>query len=469
MHSSLLTSSMRHGTARCQHRNSPLYLIRAGLSVIQRPRFDLDFASNPASLVNARAECWYGGVPGAQPRRIFPRGLELGDVRWRGDGLLLPWHNWDFLFGNPPWENLGPFLELVAAFAERKRREATRPWALQLLLPLRSHRSYWRWMYTADAWCLLKPVAYDGFTDQIPTPCVWGYWGSDLPRFHQEFHGEQGVVLTRFPQDVNLSPMPRNTVTPSLHDRVHDTERFMLEAFLAKATVDEVEAIFRNLDRCTLQDLFEFIDESMSMSYLCESKVREAFSKMVGGIQVHDLKKDTAKKKGGVTKRKGRNDPTAATRAAAAPKKVDYKGRPKKKKRAAAKKTTASPPKATAAKKKAPKGNVVRSHPSAANRAKAAKAAEPRARAAKMESGATIKTKLSKPEALRNAIVTEIVEGRANPFTCLEVATAMKVSRSTALRALTSLVSGGVIIEKGEGRSKTYLWSDAPDAKKAAA
>ena len=74
-----------------------------------------------------------------------------------------------------------------------------------------------------------------------------------------------------------------------------------------------------------------------------------------------------------------------------------------------------------------------------------------------------------KPAQLDAAIVSQILNGRTTKLTCADVATALNVSPSTALRALKRLVTAGKVSAVGAGRSKAYLSTVGVAAASAAA
>jgi hypothetical protein len=196
---------MTHGEDREQSRNSPRYLLDAGLEAAGTSRYSLDPASNPDALVNARTEVWFGGELGAKPVAI--PGMP---GRLRGDGTVLDWRRYRDIFGNLPWNNLEPFFERAHRTAMWHRSVGTPRWTIQMLVPLRPHRVFWQWVYSANAWCLLRPVAFEGFEEKMAIPCVWIYWGSDVMRFRRTFHRTHGMVLTRIPAFAMLPSMPRD-------------------------------------------------------------------------------------------------------------------------------------------------------------------------------------------------------------------------------------------------------------------
>ena len=429
MHRSLRSSSMRHGKPRRQDRNSPAYLLDAGRQVAGG-RFDLDPASNSRALVDAKHECWYGGRNGAAPKLILKH-CSRGRVRWRGDGLEVFWEDFLKTFGNPPWGNCGAFLKRAYEAATFHRRGSL-DWSIQLLTPLRPHRVYWKWAYTADAWCLLKPVAYEGFEHQMPTPCVWLYWGSDVARFREVFHGFLGVVLTRFPPMANLYDMPRKP-DPG-YELMDFAQGALLEHFIRKSTVDELAAAMRMaLSELTMYEVSRLPEDLplwVSFEYKQYSKVAEATEILLKSATVKSMSKTVSAKK-----------PKKKTK-----KKVATRKRSKKKTTKRVLATTKKATSRTKAVKKAPKKKAKKKAPTNG----VSKSLKTKAPKKERKNGG------GKPEILDMAIEAEILRGRTQTVSCIEVAKAMKVSRSTALRALNRLRDAKKVSEVGDGRRKAY-------------
>lgn len=452
MHRSLRSSSMQHGKPRRQDRNSPLDLISAGLTAAGVERFTLDPASNARSLVNARFECWYGGRPLQIPRIIHPVNVTEPDPKtvWRGDGLEIFWPNFRHIFNNPPWNNSGAFMQKAAETAawhrrfgsptmERRRgRVSAKGWSVQMLVPLRTHRNYWKWAYTADAWCLLNPVTFEGFTEAMPTPCVWLYWGSDVARFRKAFHGKHGVVLTSLPEVSNLFGMKRKA-------SLNDTADKLLDALLKYLPEEQLaEVIVKALPDATMLELLDLPNDIGGSAY---NELHNATDRLLEGFTVGSLASAKKKAPKKVAKKK-----TAKKAAKKTTKKKAAKKAPEKKaaKKAPKRMTLEAHPPKVASKKKAPK--KVASKKKAPKKVASKKAAKPTA----VPKAANSAPAPGGSDKLDMAIVTQLLPGRTTPFRCKDVADTFHVSDSTALRSIRRLLSAGKIASTGDGRSKQY-------------
>lgn len=144
------------------------------------------------------------------------------------------------IFCNPPWEDLEPWLERCAAARDHAEVIA--------LVPLRPHRKSFARAFSADAWCLLPPVAFAGEENAIPVPCVLLYWGRRAEAFCRFFCGGQrwqGMVLTRdawrrnvsrtmkrYPDYRRNAPKTKKKAEPKKpHPAVHALARILKYAF----------------------------------------------------------------------------------------------------------------------------------------------------------------------------------------------------------------------------------------------
>ncbi len=484
MHPSLRSSSMTHGESRQQSRQSPLYLVSAGRDVIGGRRFDLDPASNAQSIVDARFECWYGGKPGRCP---YVRSASSSEriTRYVGDGLLLDWDRHRHIFINPPWGNMAPFIAKAHEFAAAMRAAGETDWSIQMLVPLRPHRNYWAPAYSADAWCLLKPVRFIGFEEQMPTPCAWLYWGSDVKRFRRVFHLKQGVVLTTLPRVSSLTSM-----LPSENDEKEPFAR-LLEIVLRGQLPDMLADVLRSCDDVSVAELMQ----------LCKACEGHPFEDLITKA-TYTVLEDTALGTGAGSNYVLWNEADSGQREKTTSKRAASK---KTAKRTSAKKTSkrsssgASGGKKTASKASAPKASAPKTPPKKKTTPRpslklsdgtVAKSGTKVIRRGTEEVGIVrgiegscakvewsgrdfpvkvIASDLEKAPAaersqakgkvarLLEAIETEILMGRATEFSCAEVARAMNVSVSTATRALNKLISAGKCEKTGTGRKSAYL------------
>lgn len=519
MHSSLYTASMTHGEEREQSRNSPRYLLRAGLEVAGVRRYGLDPASNPDALVNARTEVWYGGVEGAMPVPI-----EGVPGRLLGDGTVLDWTRTRYrhIFGNPPWGNLEPFFEKAHRTALWHRSSGSDDWSIQMLVPLRPHRVHWRWVYSADAWCLLKPVAFEGFEEKMAIPCVWLYWGSDVARLLRVFHGVHGMVLTSIPEFDILTHMPRTQAPQTQpqtrpNDYVQKNDNALLRMLfeLAKGmTTEEIIPLMREafagrpvMDLVWFESDVGFPDVG---EYATPQEAWEVNSKFMNAAKAVLEESSLAPASGAIAQpKKGAKKTTrkpsaksAKKRTKKAPAKPSTKSAKKTTKKAAAKKAPKKPPKKPSAQKSSVHVVTMRIGDGVVARAgdtvcrkdaagkvgvitgfegKCAKVRWGNARTAvkviaddlvtttretkgtqaakndvERAAAAAQESKPSKTERLDNAVITEILQGRETPFTCQEIATAMSVSLATALRSLKRLTEAGKVATTGSGRKSAY-------------
>ncbi len=468
---------MTHGESRQQSRQSPLYLITAGRDVIAGRRFDLDPASNAKSLVDARVECWYGGIAGQKPG-LRTRSSSKRLLRLVGDGLELDWLPYRHIFINPPWNNMGPFIARAHAFAAAMRAAGETDWSIQMLVPLRPHRNYWAPAYSANAWCLLKPVRFVGFDEQMPTPCAWLYWGSDVRGFRDVFHFKQGMVLTELPKVSSLTQM-----LPSKNEEKDPFVR-LLEITLRGREPHDLADVLHGSSDVSVAELMQ----------LCKACEGQAFEDLVTKA-AYQVLEDTAVGRTDnayvLWNEENRGHPPASRKARTPAKKTAKKKATKKKtskktakKKASKKKTSkksTSAPRATAPKKRS-SGLKLSDGASARRGMKVVRNGEEAVGIVRGTEGTcalvewegrdvplkVIASDLSKAPAaqssskgkvarLLEAIETEILAGRTSELSCRDVSTAMNVSVSTATRALNQLIEAGKCKKVGTGRKSAYM------------
>ncbi len=415
MHPSLRSTSLTHDEEHEQGRNTPAYLLRPVLQVFDGV-IDYDPCSNATSLVPARTRQFLDGEH--VPSLCASNGLvPLGDpLRTRrdyaivmGDGLHYRWRVYGSarrptrVFCNPPWNDLARWLEHgMVGNADCE---------IVALLPLRSHRNYWHHAWTADAWCFLEPVTFGGFSDQFPGPCVMLYWGKNTSGFMTAFEG-YGRCLTlgsRRPRIVDMTG--KDERAQEARRQTHVREDLIRELARRLSLDDVIEAMMR-VDKMQLGDIHDLglpNDMQDTVVQLVESmpfKLKRA----AGPKEAKPPAKKTAKK-------------TAPA------------------------KPTAKP----TAKKTAPKKRVAKKPPT--NGAKAKVAAKPKANG---KDPAPMTKKQMQIAELDQRLESEVLKGNTEAIKTKDVAEKLKVSESTALRALQRAVHADKAKMERVGRGAAY-------------
>lgn len=137
----------------------PAYRVMGGI--------DLDPATNPGSLVRAtRSLCF---VDERDDSIVLPKGFE-----W-GNGLEEDWSGLR-IWLQPNWDELEPWVERANFYAQRGAE-------IFALLPVRTHRLYWKYVWEAQGITFLPPITFVGQRDQLPLPCCYVYWGPNPEKF----------------------------------------------------------------------------------------------------------------------------------------------------------------------------------------------------------------------------------------------------------------------------------------------
>jgi hypothetical protein len=248
MHRSLRSSSLRHGEVKVQSRNTPRVLVPAIVHTLGGA-IDGDPCANVRSVVPATCRVY---LPRNRPRKPVDH-IVIG-----GSGLEVDW--WDAfandvpgpatVFCNPPWGDLGAWIDKIVAEAQRCEIVA--------LLPLRPHRRYWGPTWGADGFCFLEAVEFEGFTNKLPLPCIVLYWGRHLKRFRAAW-APWGHVLTANHTTGTLThmPMPPDSEVNPSHVRLR-----LLSACLPLLGPNELlEAIDVGLAGATYGEIWALIDD----------------------------------------------------------------------------------------------------------------------------------------------------------------------------------------------------------------
>lgn len=377
---------------------------------------DLDPCWNASSPVRAHV-CW----------------TELDDALARDWGSSLPVWGGPFghggppgsIFCNPPWEDIGPWLERCAAARDHAEVIA--------LVPLRPHRNNFDAAFSADAWCFLPPVAFEGEDNAFPLPCVLLYWGPRTGAFCRFFAGRerwQGRVLTRDAWRRNVSrsmkryPSYRSNgrasgteKPPKDHRLLHALRRVLRYAF--RAYVDDMglgedlspaEWERQEYDEDPIATLVEaFVPPDQLQEWLTADQVGDYIAQVTGDPKlaeqlvrvfytrrtIRDLEPEYWKHLQAEAK-KAETAKKAAAKKAGSKAKGAKKGKPKAK----AAKKAAAPKVRTATKKAAAKPKP---------RAKAAKTAKPKAKGAKRQSNAALARRVAAGEQLTEREIDQLV------------------------------------------------------------
>ena len=377
---------LRHSTLpspdyeRVQERNTPAYI----LNPIRRfygGKIDRDPCSNPTSLVRAR---WVRMRPEAPAdEKVAPDTFFI----WRGRVFL-----------NPPFNDLGPWVE----------RAASSPGEVVALLPVRTHRSYWRHVWgKATAICWLGPVSFEGVEWSAPWPCCLVYWGPRPADFLRELAclGVCMNLLTAEISGATVPHMPKPSVQEKAIATIHEDARRRAVA----VACDELIAAMR--ETSSLADVVQTFDNETDRGYALEAILAKEISQL--GLAPLPNGKAQTKPAWDVT----------------------Y---PAPKKKAKAKKK--APPKVTA-KAKAP----AKKTPTVIDAQTVEKAAAPKAPRRSEDDVDT---------AVRNALLTHV-----EPLSKKEIEAAAEISTNVSYRALQRLLARPAkkgIVAVGEGRNTRY-------------
>lgn len=131
----------------------------------------LDPCSGPGSILNT--ERAYQGYQ-VDTGRVKKSGQPI--LTWAGEGLTSPWT--DCTYFNPPYDSLEDWLAKAV-------EEAANGYEIVGLVPVRSHRKWWRSavLGNADAVGWLGPVTFIGYDQSFPAPLALVYWGYQAHMF----------------------------------------------------------------------------------------------------------------------------------------------------------------------------------------------------------------------------------------------------------------------------------------------
>lgn len=132
----------------------------------------------PMEILRPIAKLWPEGIacdPCGSPDSLVDAGEVYGPEFKIKDSLLVPWPDRSFV--NPPYDNLKAFFAHGMRFEEQA-------W----LIPVRSHRSWWRDARAAcDVVAWLSPIAFVGFDQSFPAALAMFYRGRRRFDFHDLF------------------------------------------------------------------------------------------------------------------------------------------------------------------------------------------------------------------------------------------------------------------------------------------
>lgn len=145
-------------------------IVVAGISKVWPEGIALDPCSCEGSLVNA-----------ARVVRLPACGLEETWV--------------DFTYVNPPYGKLKLWLEKASSSV----KESGGSLELIMLIPVRSHRKWWRetLLKPGVTLCWMNPLKFEGFSQAFPAPLVLAYFGTRVSEFKTAFKSLGGFDESR--------------------------------------------------------------------------------------------------------------------------------------------------------------------------------------------------------------------------------------------------------------------------------